>query len=98
MMEILLFFIDISEIQLYNKSNKISQPMPAAKGSVSIMPEPIRLHYKCHFCGMQTCKDLLSGPPNPGICNKSPKVDGFHTPHKWVIVAQKSVKNPNDPN
>mgnify|MGYP004666035291 FL=1 len=53
------------------------------------MSEPIKLHYKCHFCGMQTCKDLRSGPPNPGICNKAPKVDGFHTPHKWVIVAER---------
>jgi len=47
------------------------------------MSEPIRLHYQCHFCGMQTSKDLQSGPPNPGVCNKSPKVDGFHTHHKW---------------
>ena len=55
------------------------------------MSEPIRLHYQCHFCGMQTSKDLQSGPPNPGVCNKSPKVDGFHTHHKWVIIPQRAA-------
>lgn len=54
------------------------------------MPEPIMLHYKCHYCGMQTCKDLRSGPPTPGVCNKSPKVDGFHKPHKWAIISTKN--------
>ena len=56
------------------------------------MSDPIRLHYQCHFCGMQTSKDLQSGPPNPGVCNKSPKVDGFHTHHKWVIIPQRAAQ------
>lgn len=56
------------------------------------MSEPVRLYYKCHFCGMQTCKDLRSGPPNPGICHKAPKVDGFHSPHKWVIIPKSAIR------
>lgn len=88
MMTILSFFIDIVGMKLYNKSTKLKF-FASAEGSVPIMSEPIKLHYMCHFCGMQTSRDLRSGPPNPGVCNKSPKVDGFHTPHKWVIVAQR---------
>ena len=56
------------------------------------MSEPVSISYKCKFCGNQQNKSLRSGPPNPGVCLKSPKVDGFHTHHKWVIIPQRAAQ------
>ena len=41
------------------------------------MSEQITLHYQCRLCGT----------PSPGTCSKAAKVDGFHGPHRWVIVS-----------
>ena len=51
------------------------------------MSEPVSIRYKCKFCGNQQNKSLRSGPPSPGTCSKAAKVDGFHGPHRWVIVS-----------
>ena len=45
------------------------------------MSEQITLHYQCRLCGKQL------DPPSPGTCSKAAKVDGFHGPHRWVIVS-----------
>ena len=52
-----------------------------------LMSEQITLHYQCRLCGKQLDRGIHLGPPSPGTCSKAPKVDGFHGPHRWVIVS-----------
>ena len=51
------------------------------------MSEQITLHYQCRLCGKQLDRGIHLGPPSPGTCSKAAKVDGFHGPHRWVIVS-----------
>ena len=51
------------------------------------MSEQITLHYQCRLCGKQLDRGIHLGPPSPGTCSKAAKVDGFHGPHRWVLVS-----------
>ena len=51
------------------------------------MSEQITLHSQCRLCGKQLDRGVRLGPPSPGTCSKAAKVDGFHGPHRWVIVS-----------
>ena len=51
------------------------------------MSKQITLHYQCRLCGKQLDRGIHLGPPSPGACSKAAKVDGFHGPHRWVIVS-----------
>lgn len=55
------------------------------------MRDPISIHYQCRLCGAHVDRGIHLGPPNPGTCSKAPKVDGFHEPHRWVVIAQKTA-------
>ena len=46
------------------------------------MSEQITLHYQCRLCGKQLDRGI-----HLGTCSKAAKVDGFHGPHRWVIVS-----------
>ena len=39
------------------------------------------------YTSKQLDRGIHLGPPSPGTCSKAAKVDGFHGPHRWVIVS-----------
>ena len=51
------------------------------------MSEQIVIHYQCRLCGKHLDRGVHLGPPSPGTCSHAAKVDGFHGPHRWLVVS-----------
>lgn len=51
------------------------------------MEKPVRVEYKCTYCGKTTPPRLSTqGRPEPGVCTRKGKTkDGQTKPHSWVI-------------